>query len=112
VSYPRIFSTPGVGDFAEAVDVERGKQVAQWGDQVHPDGTGRPGDRMLANYYREICKANHAISQDNWRDIAAEEVFEAFAETDPDRLEEELIQAAAVIAAWIYDIRRRRRELA
>ena len=28
--------------------------------------------------------------------------------TDPDKLEKELIQASAVFAAWLYDLRRRR----
>ena len=107
MSYPRIFATPGVGDFAEAVDYERQRQMSKWGDQMHDDGTGRPGDRELADHYRAVCKANGPL-QDNWRDITAEEVFEAFAETDPDKLEEELIQAAAVIQAWIFDLRRRR----
>lgn len=107
MSYPRIFATPGVGDFAEAVDTERQAQIKKWGDQQHDDGTGRPGDRENADRYRSICKANGPL-QDNWRDIAMEEVAEAFAETDPDKLEEELIQASAVFQAWIYDIRRRR----
>lgn len=107
MSYPRIFATPGVGDFAEAVDTERQAQLKKWGDQQHDDGTGRPGDRQLADYFRAVCQANGPL-QDNWRDIAAEEVFEAFAETDPDKLEKELIQASAVFAAWLYDLRRRR----
>lgn len=106
MSYPRIFATPGVGDFAEAVDTERQAQFKKWGDQIHPDGTGRPGDRENADRMRAICQAN-GPDQDNWRDIAAEEVAEAFAETDPEKLIEELTQASAVFAAWIYDIRRR-----
>ena len=43
--------------------------------------------------------------------ILLEEVYEALTEAaagDLDKLEEELIQSAAVIAAWIYDIRRRK----
>jgi hypothetical protein len=55
---------------------------------------------------RAICKANDPAA-DNWRDILAEEVAEAFAETDPDRLQTELIQAAAVVQAWIADLRSR-----
>jgi len=38
----------------------------------------------------------------------AEEVAEAFAETDAALLRTELIQVAAVIAAWVSDIDRRR----
>jgi hypothetical protein len=106
MSYPRIFATPGLGDFAEAVDAERIRQFAQWGRQTHPDGTGRPGDREQADHMRAICKAN-GPGADNWRDILAEEVAEAFAETDPELLEIELIQCAAVISNWIDTIRSR-----
>jgi hypothetical protein len=106
MSYPRIFATPGVGDFAELVDEERRRQIEKWGDQVHPDGTGRPGDIQLADHFRAVCQAN-GPEADNWRDIAAEEAFELFAETDPEKLEKELIQTAAVLAAWHYDLRRR-----
>lgn len=108
MSYPRIFATPGVGDFAEAVDVERRKQIEKWGDQKHPDGTGLPGDDLAADLVRENCQRAAAEGRLTWRHILAEEQQEAYAETDLDRLEEELIQTAAVIAAWIYDIRRRR----
>jgi hypothetical protein len=104
--YPTLFTTPGVAAFAEAVDTERQAQLAKWGEQHHPDGTGRPGDRENADRMRAICKAN-APAADNWRDILAEEVAEAFAETDPDRLQTELIQAAAVVQAWIADLRSR-----
>lgn len=94
----------GVGDFVEVVDVECGKQVVQWGDQVYLDGIGCFGDCMLVNYYWEICKVNYVIFQDNWWDIVVEEVFEVFVEIDFDRLEEELIQMVVVIVVWIYDI--------
>jgi hypothetical protein len=106
MSYPSIFATPGMRDFAESVDDERRRQIEKWGDQKHPDGTGRPGDKGLAEAYKDICQANGPAA-DNWRDILAEEVFEAFAETDPERLIEELIQTAAVIQAWVHHIKSR-----
>lgn len=101
-----MFATPGVKDFAEAVDAERQRQMEKWGDQQHPDGTGRPGDRQNADRMRAICKAN-GPGEDNWRDILAEEVAEAFAETDLERLVVELDQSAAVIAAWRHHVMRR-----
>lgn len=107
MSYPRIFATPGVGEFAELVDEERQRQLRQFGDQKHLNGTGRPGDRHLADYFRAVCKANGPI-EDNWRDIFAEEVFELFAETGAEKMEVELIQAAAVLQAWYYDIQRKK----
>jgi hypothetical protein len=106
MSYPLLLSTPGMADFARAVDDERAAQLAKWGDQHHPDGTGRPGDTAEADRLRAACKANGS-AEDNWRDILAEEIAESFAETDPERLRTELIQSAAVIAAWLADLSRR-----
>lgn len=85
---------------------ERARQDAKWGPQNYPDGTARPGDQYVAEVLRNICKAN-GPGEDNWRDILAEEVGEAFAESDPAALRTELVQAAAVIVAWIEAIDRR-----
>lgn len=111
MSYPRIFRTPGVGDFAEKVDEERIRQLKKWGEQRHKLGTGRPGDREEADRLRAVCKATEGDG-DNWRDILAEEIGEAFAETDFDKLEEELVQCAAVIQAWLHDIQCRKAAMA
>lgn len=102
-----MFTTPGVKDFAEAVDAERQRQWKKWGDQQHPDGTGLPGDVLRADNAREVCDAMAARGETTWRGILAEEVAEAFAETDPEKLLVELDQSAAVIAAWRYDLLRR-----
>lgn len=85
---------------------ERVQQDAKWGEQNHPDGTGRDGDADMAKLDRAKCKAN-APDEDNWRDILQEEVSEAFAETHPSALRAELIQVAAVAAAWVEAIDRR-----
>lgn len=85
---------------------ERGRQDAKWGEQNHPDGTGRPGSREDADRFRAACKAN-GPDQDNWQDILTEEVAEAFAETDPAKLRAELVQVAAVAMAWVEAIDRR-----
>ena len=91
----------------EEILAERLRQDAKWGEQNHPDGTGRPGSRQDANYYRNLCKGN-SPSQDNWQDILSEEVYEAYAESDPPKLRAELVQTAAVCVAWIEAIDRRR----
>lgn len=96
-------STPGLAQHMVEVDAERQRQIAKWGEQHHPDGTGRPGDRETADRMRAICKAN-GPAEDNWRDILAEEIAEAFAETDPELLRVELVQCGAVIAAWLADL--------
>lgn len=88
------------------VSKERQRQDKKWGEQNHPDGTGRPGSRELSDSYRVVCDSN-TPDKDNWQDILAEEVFEAFAETDPKELRKELIEVAAVAVAWVAAIDRR-----
>jgi hypothetical protein len=111
VSYPTLFTTPGVRDFAQAVDAERQRQLEQWGDQRHPDGThperevipGWPAGE-LADAARNACQRAAEMGIVTWRDIFTEEACETLAETDPAQLRAELIQVAAVCAAWITDI--------
>lgn len=103
MSYPTIFTTPGVRQFAEAVDTERRAQLAKWGEQHHPDGTERRRAR-LAGAARARCQVAAEEGRVTWRHILDEEVEEAFAETDPAKLRAELVQVAAVCAAWIADL--------
>lgn len=90
------------------VFAERLRQDEVWGEQNHPDGTGREPWPSAARLARQVCKARASAGVVTWFDIAREEAFEAFAETDPVRLRAELIQAAAVFAAWAEAIDRRR----
>ncbi|NBE94789.1 hypothetical protein FE391_39700 [Nonomuraea sp. KC401] len=89
------------------VAAERAAQDARWGTQVLPDGTG--GDRAVA----ESGVARHATDTAaregalTWRHILAEEVLEAFAETEPGRLRAELVQVAAVAVKWAQALDRR-----
>lgn len=126
--YPTLFTTPGMKAFAEEIDAERGRQLAKWGDQRHPDGTGDAAmfgmpmtaiAQTLKGINDELRPSSHVIwtaadsgqtlgpSRPQWLPILLEEVFEAASETDPDRLRVELIQVAAVCAAWLYDLDRR-----
>jgi hypothetical protein len=89
-----------------AILAECDHQNSKWGEQNHPDGTGRPGDVSFADAYKAICKAN-GPGDDTYRDIFAEEVHEVFAETDPLLLKTELVQCAAVIVQWLLAIDRR-----
>lgn len=94
--------------FLDVVD-ERDRQVARWGDQRRQDFTGIPGYRREA----EAAKTLNAVLTENdvevgWNTILLEEVYEALAEPpSSERLRRELVQAAAVIFAWIEDIDRR-----
>jgi hypothetical protein len=104
------------------VAAERARQDAKWGQQDHRDGTGpavRPLAALLANVHAQAsapwlaarakaeCEAAFAAGHGTWRHILIEEVFEAFAEEDPQRLRTELIQVAAVAQQWVESIDRR-----
>jgi hypothetical protein len=82
------------------VTAERVAQDARWGPQDPPDGTG-PAYAAEADALREACGAAFRDGAGSWRHILAEEVAEAFAEDDPDRLRAELVQVAAVAVKWI-----------
>lgn len=105
--YPTLFTTPGVKDFAEAVDAERQRQLETFGEQHHPDGTGQYPETVDADVARMACQNAAEGGYLDWLHILREEVAEAFAESDPAALRAELIQVAAVCAAWIHDLDRR-----
>ena len=80
---------------------ERQRQIAKWGWQRHPDGTGELADLTARDRAQKLCDEATDAGRLTWRAILAEEVAEAFAESNPDRLREELIQVAAVAVQWI-----------
>lgn len=85
---------------------ERLHQDELWGQQNHPNGTGMTEDRARADSARHVCDVMFRNGMGSWRDILNEEVQEAFAEHDPVRLREELIQVAAVALAWVENMDR------
>ena len=89
------------------IEAERLAQDRKWGEQNHPDGTGTDRFKMVADYARLVCERSHAAGTGTWAHILLEEVCEAFAESDPQKLRTELIQAIAVATAWIEAIERR-----
>lgn len=101
---PIFLGTPGLFRFVAAVDDERLAQLAKWGEQKHADGTGpdNANARELADGYRALNDYDPA--EKTWQTILLEEVYEALAESDPARLHAELVQVAAVVAAWVRDI--------
>lgn len=86
---------------------ECSRQHETWGVQNHPDGTGLTGDDELAETVKRFNAEMVRTGNLTWRDILWEEVREAFAESDPDRLIEELEQVAAVAVSWIDAVKRR-----
>lgn len=106
--YPTLFSTPGVTAFAQEIDAERARQFAKFGDQRHRDGSETATNiELCADLAEQMRQLNEQPAERSWTTILLEEVYEAGAESDPARIRAELIQVAAVCAAWIYDIDRR-----
>lgn len=92
-----------IDSILEDVFSERMRQLKKWGVQHHPDLGGEDDIReyiLLADDYKE----RNGDQADGWDTILLEEVYEALAESDPQLLRAELVQSAAVIAAWIEDI--------
>lgn len=97
------------------ISQERQNQITKWGEQSHPDGTGPDlppvfpiywGDSLstIADRARYECDMHADADEVTWLDILLEEVFEAAAEEDKAKLRKELIQVAAVCAAWVEDL--------
>lgn len=96
---------------------ERVAQEEKWGQQNHPDGTGETWEfcsgqhdgwaEEAADDARRRCQeAPERPWGDTYALILNEEVAEAFAEQDPVALRAELVQVAAVAAAWVEKLDR------
>ncbi|WP_084960213.1 hypothetical protein [Thermoactinospora rubra] len=97
------------GSLARVLDdiqAERIAQDARWGIQDLPDGTS-PADASVAETAKKATADAAADGTLTWCHILIEEVLEAFAEADPDRLRAELVQVAAVATKWIQALDRR-----
>lgn len=89
---------------------ERARQDEKWGIQdwefIRPEVF--PVMERLAPAAKAECDKFAKLGTISWFDILIEEVYEAFAETDPDKQIAELVQVAAVASAAIESIERRR----
>lgn len=100
------------------IAAERDRQDAKWGQQNWPllGGASGPDPEYLqqvaadhrddADHWKIINDAGSRTSTLGWDGITLEEVYEAFAETDPHKARAELVQAAAVIVAAIESLDR------
>ena len=96
----------------QSIAAERRRQDEKWGPigspgRQYPDGTGSELARSLAALCRDACDGAARDGSITWAHIAGEEFAEALAETDPVKLRAELVQDAAVRAAWIEAIDQR-----
>ena len=88
------------------IEAERLRQDAKWGEQNHRDGTGYNYEHRRESF-RKACEEAAAEGVVTWADILMEEVFEALAETNQQKLRVELTQLIAVAVAWVEAIDRR-----
>ncbi|MEV1201604.1 hypothetical protein [Microbispora rosea] len=104
---PGDYGVPGsLNRVLTDVTAERVAQDAMWGLPEHPDGTG-PAYASEADLAKQAVADAAAEGRLTWRHILHEEVLEAFAEDDADRLRTELIQVAAVAVKWVQALDRR-----
>lgn len=90
-----------------AFEAERLRQIEKWGNQngKRKDGTGDPFFLNWANEYKRQNDEREAAGKPGvWSKILLEEVFEGLAEATGPDLVKELIQAGAVITAWLEDL--------
>ncbi|MCG7203991.1 hypothetical protein [Streptomyces arenae] len=106
MSYPALFTTPGMRDFAEAVDAERQRQIAKFGDQHHPIIRGPHSTVLFQDLAEGLRRTNDDPAQRCWMTILLEEVYEAGAEGNLAKFREEVVQVAAVCQAIITDLDR------
>ena len=97
----------------DLIEAERARQDAKWGEQNIPLIRD---EEMWRFYYLDCaegmknkCARNFAAGTNTWDFILREEVYEALSETDEDKVEEELVQVAAVAVAMIECMRRKKR---
>lgn len=83
------------------------RQDARWGIQDHPDGTSATAFAPSVQDWRKVVHVAESAGLLTWRHLLKEEVLEAFAEEDPERLMAELVQVEAVARQWRLSIRRR-----
>lgn len=99
---------PNRASIFSEITAERQRQDAKWGEQNHPM---REEDddaflKSVAYSCRQICDYKSVLQSVTWLDILREEFYEAFAESDPARQREELVQVAAVAVEIIECIDR------
>jgi hypothetical protein len=107
----------------ERVFEERVRQVAQYGhnDDLE-DGTGpdvqwlkgtdinldlRTATEIEQAFRHEYENHEERNGKPTWMHLVREEIGESFAESDPERLEAELIQVAALAVSWIESLEKR-----
>jgi len=99
-----------VFNIVSEVAEEMSRQFKLWGIQNHPNGTGHLEFKEVLDEVRDVIKEAEKKKELTWNLILLEEVSEALAEEDPEKLRTELIQVAAVASSWVQAIDRKKDE--
>lgn len=100
-------------DVLDLVRTERARQVKLYGDNADlEDGTGTgwltPWTWEEARHIEQLLREDYdRYDKPTWVRLLREEMAEAFCETDPERLMEELVQVAALAVSWCEKIKMR-----
>lgn len=94
------------------VEKERARQAAKYGSNDDlKDGTGLSAQWLQPIYTGNARRIEQRFRDEyvlhakpTWMHLVREEVAEAFMESDPERLREELIQVAALCVSWCEKI--------
>lgn len=101
---------------------ERVRQVARYGtNEDLEDGTGPEvmwafpltdscAKEIESDFRWEYEQHEQTTGKPTWMHLVREEIAEAFLETDPTRLYQELIQVAALAVSWSEKIKSRQKE--
>jgi hypothetical protein len=73
-----------------------------------PDGTGGSGYRTYRDLAKLACDRAYREGRLTHLHVLEEEVWEALAEDNPEKLRAELVQVGAMALKWIEDLDRRR----
>jgi hypothetical protein len=111
----RVFKSPPREDcipvkrwkIFRAIHEERIRQDEKWGEQNHPMLFNYPMEEDVRQALLDIREANQETKNLSWLSIFMEEFCEAFAETEPEKQREEMVQVAAVVVQIIEYLDRR-----
>jgi hypothetical protein len=95
------FKRSPVYGIMEKVYDELNRQNEKWGEQNHPMKPEDVDFKAMADGAKKICDSMEGTEKQTWFYILQEEFFEVFAEEDPEKQNEELIQLMAVAARMI-----------
>ena len=100
------WETSGIAD---QVWDERTRQLIKRGMQTRPNGVSAEVWKPLELEAKAEYEATGEGEELTWVHILKEEVYEAFAEEDTEKLKVELVQVMAVAASWLQDLELKQR---